>query len=388
MTEAYISPKILVWGRERLGYSVEKLSRAIQVKTERLLKWEEGELKPTFRQAQKIANTLKIPFAYLYLSNPPKEEIPIPDLRIVTGIRDRKLSPDFHDLFHSIKRKQDWYREYLEFHNIQKHGFVGSCLPDSDPVQIAQDIKNTLKIDKSVHMKTHSWTEYLRLLVDKIESIGVLVFRSGIVGNNTHRPLDVAEFRGFAISDDLAPVVFINTKDSKAAQIFTLIHELVHIWLGQSGISDITSEITVSEIDNKIERFCDLTAAEFLVPKSEFKRIWNYSRDIQNNIQQLARDFRVSTVVILRRGLELSLISRKDFITHLEIEKSKQIKTEKGKSGGDFTKTFSARNGRLLLNAVFESVLDSTLMFREAAGILDIKAQTVASLAEDYRFAS
>lgn len=388
MAEAYISSKILYWGRERLGYSIEKLANSVQVNPEKLEEWEKGEVNPTYRQAQRLAKALKIPFTYLFLSDPPEQQISIPDLRVITGHREQSLSVEFQDVFNSIRRKQDWYREYLISQNVTEHAFVGYNSEDSDPSSLAGDIKSALQIENDFFLTATSWSDYMTQLTKKVESIGVLVFRSGIVGNNTHRALNVDEFRGFALCDDLAPAIFINTKDSKAAQIFTLIHELAHIWIGQSGISDITSDLDTMVIDNEVERFCDKTAAEFLVPETEISTRWNDSVDIEDLIQQLARVFRVSTVMILRRGLELGTISRADYFTHMEIEKTKQLKDVKKRSGGDFNNNFAARNGHLLINAVFESVLEGKTLIREAATILDTKSPTLASLAENFRFAS
>jgi len=114
-----------------------------------------------------------------------------------------------------------------------------------------------------------SFENYYTQLRNKIEALGVLVMRNSVVGNNVHRRLDRNELRGFAISDDRAPVIFINTTDTPQAQIFTLLHEFAHLLLGESGVSDLSPHNP-----RKIERACNRLAAEFLVPSADFSELW------------------------------------------------------------------------------------------------------------------
>ena len=134
--------------------------------------------------------------------------------------------------------------------------------------------------------------------------------RSGIVGNNTHRQLSVDEFRGFALSDPYAPLVFINSRDSKGAQMFTLAHELVHIWLGVSGVSNL--EATYAP-NHRIERFCNRVAAEVLVPAIELRTEWPTARTQSRPLASLAQRFKVSSLVLLRRLRDLRFISEAQF---------------------------------------------------------------------------
>ena len=225
-------------------------------------------------------------------------------------------------------------------------------------------------------------------LVRAAEAARILVFRSGVVGNNTHRSLDVDEFRGFALSDPMAPAVFVNVRDAKTAQIFTFSHELAHLWLGESGVSDLNGETPGAEISDEVERFCDRAATEFLVPEGSFHYRWpEPPLDLGQVAQDLARAYRVSTTVILRRALELGRISRQDFYSQLEIERSRQTSSVRSGSGGSFRNSFVARNSAPLIAAVFESVLEGKALHREAATVLDIKTSTLSRLADEYRLA-
>lgn len=168
--------------------------------------------------------------------------------------------------------------------------------------------------------------------------------RSGIVGNNTHRPLSVDEFRGFVVADPYAPVIFINGKDARAAQIFTLIHELAHIWLGASGVSNERLGDTHHR-DADVEKICNATAAEFLVPASELRTRWKGDIDFSTQVRDLTRVFKVSGVVIARRATELKLVSWEEFFAFYQREREAWATTTKKASLSD-TPTFWARTIR------------------------------------------
>lgn len=387
-TEAIISPQVIRWARDRINLTPEKLAKSTQTDATKVREWEIGTSRPTYNQARELARVLRIPFAYLYLSTPPREALPIPDLRILPHGDYQRPSAEFLDILNSAKRKQDWYREFLQYQSTQPLSFVGSFTTKDDPKELAAEMRRTLSVDDDLQSSSNSWSEFLTRLVRATEEVRILVFRSGIVGNNTHRKLDVEEFRGFALNDPIAPAVFVNARDAIAARTFTLAHELAHLWIGKSGISDVATDIDYRQIENDIERFCDHAAAEFLVPEDGFKRRWNeYSTELDQKIQSLARVYRVSTTMVLRRALELDKITRVDFYRQLEIEKGRQTPTARRSSGGNFQNSLTARNSSILVSAVFESVLEGRVLYREAASVLDVKPSTLSRLVEDSRIA-
>jgi len=201
----------------------------LHVAVEKLEAWEQGRERPTLRKAQDLARKFKIPFGYLYLSEPPEETLPIPDLRTKSGSPPRKPSPDFLDVAYDALRKQDWYRDYLKNEQAERVPFVGRFTRSSPTLAIAEDIRHTLHLDHAFRHSVIGRDDFFNQLTRRAERAGVVVLRTGIVGSNTTRPLDPAEFQGFAISDPMAPLVFVNTRDFKAAQVFTFVHELTHI---------------------------------------------------------------------------------------------------------------------------------------------------------------
>nr|WP_240950831.1 ImmA/IrrE family metallo-endopeptidase [Collimonas pratensis] len=205
----------------------------------------------------------------------------------------------------------------------------------------------------------------------KAEAVGILVFKNGIVGNNTRRPLSVKEFRGFVISDQFVPAIFINGLDASAAWVFTLAHELAHIWLGESGISDISANS-----EDKHERFCNAIAAEILIPSERFLALWN---GVEGNddikIDYVRAHVKVSTYVIARRALEMGKISY-DYYSQLYRRVSEDGKN-KGKSGGNFYNTFPLRNSKKFTEFVTSLAVRGEISFREAGNLLNTNPNTV-----------
>ena len=265
MGRAHVTPELLAWARLRRGLSVEEVSKKLNVKPAAILDWETGERQPTFRQAQQLAHAVHIPFGYLYLSGPPVEELPVSDFRIMPGEAPREPSPDLLDLLNDVLGKQQWFREYRRLEGIEELPFVGRYKPTDPEEEVASDIRDVIDVD-GARERAPSWEAFLRELTQNAEQSGIMVMRSGVVGNNTSRPLDVHEFRGLSISDEVAPLIFINGRDFKGAQIFTFAHEMAHIWVGQGGVSNPDYGLSSERQDSAVEQFCNRVAAETLVP--------------------------------------------------------------------------------------------------------------------------
>src|SRR5712692_4949193 len=274
-TKAYITPQLLRWARERYGLSTAEAAERLHVSLDLLQEWEGGEALPTLRQAQDVASRLNVPLGYLFLSTPPSEDLPIPDLRRVADEPRSAASPELIDLVSDVLLKQEWYRDYQEREEAEPLPFIGKYSLADKPTTVATDIRQSIGLDATLRQEAQSLDGFLRKLIGRVESAGVLVLRSGIVQNNTHRALNVAEFRGFAISDRVAPLVFINGRDAKSAQIFTLGHELAHLWIGSSGISNPGYLRLPSQHENTTELFCNQVAANLLVPAEDFLSRWS-----------------------------------------------------------------------------------------------------------------
>jgi transcriptional regulator with XRE-family HTH domain len=221
-----VKAELLRWARDRASLTVD----ALLSKFPKLEQWESGELQPTLRQIESYARVTYAPVGYFFLSAPPEEPLPVPDFRAMVGREMRPASPNLRDMIYACQERQDWYRDNARMAGNDCFAFVGSVNLVSPIVETAAAMRRAMSFDLERLRTCSTWAGVLRLLIDEADRLGILVMCSGIVMNNTHRGLDAEEFRGFALSDDLAPLVFVNGADAKSAQVFTLAHELAHIW--------------------------------------------------------------------------------------------------------------------------------------------------------------
>jgi Zn-dependent peptidase ImmA (M78 family)/DNA-binding XRE family transcriptional regulator len=385
MVEALITPKMVSWARERVNWTPEKLAKKMYVSTEKINAWEnEAKLEhPSFRQAIELSNKLHIPLGYLYLNTPPTETVPLPDLRTTANRLLEKPSPEFIDTLYDAYRKQQWYRDYLQNEGFPRLEFAGKYKITDDLETIASDIQNTLGINDDLRKSSLNWDSFLTSLVYHTEQSRILVLRNGVVGNNAYRKLDINEFRGFAICDEIAPLVFINARDYKTAQIFTLIHEIAHIWIGKSGVSNLNFRLKDTQQSHTIDRLCDSIAGEVLVPRNQFIPKWNANQTISNNSNHLASDFKVSAFVILRRAYNLDLITKDDFISNYD-ELLTKIKPKSKEGGGDFHKLLKARNSYTLMSTLIMGLADGSVSPKEASLLLNIRPSSLKGVEDSF----
>lgn len=374
MIRVEVEPKLLRWARERADMDADTLIRRFPKYHE----WESGKVQPTFKQLKKFAKTVHSPIGFFFLSKPPVEPIPIPDFRASGGSLPKRLSLNLIHTIYMCQQRQAWYRDFARAEGMSKLPFVGSAKVTTDIETVAADIRSTLNFDLEERRELPTWSDALRRFISKTEEIGVLVMVSGVVGNNTHRRLNSDEFRGFALADDLAPLVFINGQDYKSAQMFTIAHELAHIWLGQSAISDSNPNLIPSQ---EVESWCNKVAAELLVPVEVLREEYGKDGNLSQEIDRLARRFKVSTLVILRRMHDIGKLSKKQFRKAYEDELQK-LQTVKKRGGGDFYPTEITRVGERFARALIASTLEGSTSFTESFRLLGFwKTRTFNELA-------
>jgi Zn-dependent peptidase ImmA (M78 family) len=357
-----IKPKMLKWAITRAGDRGD----ALHEKFPALHDWIAGDSQPTLKQLESFAKAAYIPIGYLFLPDPPDEALPIADLRTMGSKRIGASSIDLLDTVHLCQQRQDWYREYSERNGDSAHEYVGSVTIKDSADKVAGAIRK--QIDFSLEDQRSSLTadDTLRHFIGKAEEAGILVMMSGVVGSNNRRTLDPEEFRGFAIADPYAPLVFINGADAKAAKLFTLAHELAHIWLGESAVSNAG---LASQPNHTTETWCNRVAAELLVPSESLRK--ELGREPLSKLQALARSYKVSTLVILRRLLDLKAIDRDEFRETYQRELRKLTPTRVS-GGGDFYLTQAVRLSRRFAKALIASTLEGHTLFTDAFQMLGI----------------
>lgn len=369
-----IKPELIRWAIDRSRLPVNDLVQAFP----KLDEWRRGERMPTYIQLEKFAKKTMTPFGYFFLDSPPDEKLPIPDFRTVGDVPIQRPSPNLIETIHAMQRRQTWMRENLMDEGEEPLAFVGSAKRVRQIDSLALRISAALELDTGWAEHHRTWEDALRALRNSAERIGILVATSSTVRLNTHRHLDPQEFRGFVLCDDYAPLIFVNGADSKSAQMFTLAHELVHLWIGQDGLFNL---IKMMPHDDEIERFCNRVAAEFLVPGRKLSALWTDARNTDKPFHTLARVFKVSPVVVARRALDLKLISKAAFFQFYEQEQQEWRRRRaqekaKRKSGPNFYDVQDLRLGKRFAYAVVRAGREGRLLYRDAFHLTDLKGTT------------
>ncbi len=305
-TRIKISPETLVWATERRGYTTDSLFDVYP----KALDWIREESLPTVNQLESFAKKIHVPFGFLFLKKPPTEKIPITFYRS-NGVIVESPPLEIKDLVNSIKSKQEWLRDYFVDNNYESLSFVGD-LKDFSKIKVeegAEIIRRALSINKKWFKETNK-SGVFRYWIDKIESNRVFIISTGFVKNNK-RPIDVEVCKGFTLVDDMCPFIYINTNNLGGGRIFTLIHELVHVFVGNSiGVS----YEPIHPSSQPLENFCDQIASELLVPKRDFELIWNsIFGSFTEKFTRIANIFHISKLVIAKKALDSKYIELADF---------------------------------------------------------------------------
>ncbi|MGK9367323.1 ImmA/IrrE family metallo-endopeptidase [Melioribacter sp. Ez-97] len=374
--EIKINNDILLWAIERSGLSVDEISQKIPS----FLSWLEGKKSPTIKQLKTFARKVYLPFGYLFLEKPPEEKLPIPFFR--TNIANKEKIPiNIFDAILIVQQRQAWLSNYLKENDYDRLNFVGKFRNKRFHIEeVVADIRNILNLKESWARELSTWEDAKKYLADKIEESGIIINFSSIVGNNTRRKIKVEDCRGFVLIDEYAPFLFVNSADSKSAQIFTLAHELAHIWLGESAGFDFRNLLPA---DNPTEILCDKIAAEFLVPEKELKTVLTSEK----SIEKIAKVFKVSRIVVARRLLDLEEIDRNSFLEfYNEYIKRDFDRSEEKEGGGDFYKTQRKRLSTRFLSYVNQAVTTNKLLLREAYQLTGLKGDTYNKFVKEHLY--
>ncbi len=383
--QALITPSVIKWAREKSHYSLDTVAKKIGILPNKLKEWEQGLSLPSLTQAKKMSQIYRRSLATFYLPHPPKDFPLLKDFRTVEG-KAPKYSPPLVFLMRHIQERQAWLSQHLQEQGYNKLQFIGSFNVKSSVQTVAQNIIHTLWGNERQYSEVldnaHNVEALLTQWIKQCERKGIFISRTGNL--NSHNPIPVKEARGFVISDPYAPFVFINSKDSNNAKLFTLLHELAHLWLDISGVPD--HFLTSYKIKkSSIESFCNQIAAEILLPKKKIKTFLKVNQFTAQKLKGLINKYcpklKVSSLALLVRLKSLSLIKsqifetlKKEYIKESEQyrkERDKKMKKNSGGPNSNLLKIYA--NGESFTKIVFFSYKEGVLTGREASNLLDMK---------------
>jgi len=371
--EVNVNANILTWAIVRAGYELQTFTD----KFPKVQLWIEGKKKPTVKQLEEFSKKVHLPFGYLFLPEPPKEHLPIPFFRS-SGNQAEKVSINVYDTILLMHQRQDWLSNYLKDNHFEQLSFVGKFRNITNVQSIVADIRNTLNLPENWASQFRTWQEAQDHLVLYIEDKGIITVFNGVVENNGFRKIPVDDCRGFVLVNEMSPFMFINNADWKSAQLFTIVHELAHIWTGHSAGFDFRK---LQPADDPIEILCDKIAAEFLVPANSFNEVWNHNPSIQN----ASRYFKVSEIVIARRALDTGKLTKGQFFAFYEEYSNREFaKKEQQNSGGDFYATTKKRLSLTFASHINNAVKSGNLLYRDAYKLTSLKGDTFHNFFSKY----
>ena len=353
---------------------------------ELLHKWKTGEKVPTFNQIKDMSKKTNVPFGYFFLDKPPVEKCPIVEYRTIDSTMAAEPSRNLVDTVDLMTDIQEWMVEYAVENGQEELEYVGSVTEETDVRFAADNIRKRLDMDVDWYAHMQNAGESFRHVKRKMESIHVLVMMSGIVGNNTRRKLSIDEFRAFTLVSKYAPLIFINSCDSDNGKLFSILHELAHVWVGENSFYNAPAGVNSGK--RKVERFCNAVAAEILVPSEIFLEKWKSSNDeISDKIEKIAKNFRCSRFVVARKALEHGKISQEVYERMVreytrKFEEWQKEQKEKRESGGSYYRNLASKLDRNFILALARSAAEGRTQYAEIYRLTNTNRKTFGKLLE------
>lgn len=383
--KAFITPNVLKWARESARMTEEIAAAKVSVPLDKLKEWETGTSQPTIKQAQNLAKAYKRPFALFFLPEIPRDFQPLQDFR-KSGSKSLTTSSIF--IIREIQQKQAWLSDVYSENNEEELSFVGRFTINDNPQKVAQDILSTLKINPAFYKSENPIKEW----IDAAEKNGIFISRTSFI--HSRLKLDSEELQGFAIADKHAPFVFVNSDDWNAPQLFTLVHELAHIWIAETGISnEVEPELKNKDKFNPIELFCNEVAANALMPKEIVFNFGTSSFQSSKDVFKAAKLLGVSSFALLVRALNLDIISTSnyqklkrqadiDFADYLkrEAEKKAKQKEKENPGGPNYFLLQLNRNSRLFTQTVLDAFRGGFIEPTLASNLLNVQVNKFQKL--------
>lgn len=352
----------------------------------RLMSWYSGEKIPTFNQIEEASRATGIPLGYFFLNTPPKEDRTLLEYRTVDSLELEKPSRNLLDTIHDMEQIQEWAKNQMVTDGFSELDFVGSMAGVTEVSAFVTQIRQVLDLPRDWFIFAKTPADSYRYLRSRISNAGVIVMMNGIVGNNTHRPLEINEFRAFAIADEYAPLIFINSNDSINGKLFSLLHEFAHILIGKSNF--FNDRYSAHGHVNQIETICNATAAEILVPSDLFVEKWNEAiseNDVKTTITVLAKYFKCGITVIARKAMDHGYIMPQEYTQVAQLAVylyNEQRKKAKENPGGDYYRTAASRIDQRFFRMLAGSVAEGKTLYSDAFRLTHTNRATFRELVQ------
>lgn len=380
-----IAPETMSWVIQHI--EVEKVNESM---LKNIQQWKSGEKKPTFNQVEILSKATNIPLGYFFLKTPPIEDISLLKYRTVDSLELRNPSRNLIDTINDMEDVQEWMRDHLIASGNLILEFVGSQKNNENAQQIAEIMRKELGLKIDWYTQSQSaWDSFKKIRLSA-DTIGILIMMNGIVGNNTHRKLEIEEFRAFTLTDDYAPLIFINTNDSQNGKLFSLLHEMAHIWIGKNNF--FNDRYGMAANVDATETLCNEIAGELLVPNSIFVQQWRKqfgNITLIEKVNFLASYFKCGTTVIARKALNNKYIVFQQYNEIAQEAVSRFNELQRGKkddeSGGNYYNTMAARLDNRFLNILANSVQEGKTLYSDAFRLTHTNRKTFIELLEKIR---
>lgn len=378
----HVKPEIIHWILQTI--QLENIASSV---LDLLHKWQTGEKIPTFNQVEDMSKKINIPFGYFFLDKPPIEDCPIIEYRTIDSSMIAEPSRNLVDTVDLMMDIQEWMAEYVVENGQEELEYVGSAAGVTDALSVAKDIRKRLDISIDWYGDRRNAKDSFLFLKRKIENIQILVMMSGIVGNNTRRKLNVDEFRAFTLVNKYAPLIFINSCDSDNGKLFSILHELTHVWIGENSFYN--DQMGISFENHGVEKLCNAVAAEILVPTAPFLEKWKSNNDGGlEKIEEMAKAFRCSKFVVARKALDYGKISQKIYESAIreftkEFKDWQEKQRENKDSGGNYYRNLASKMDRNFVTALARSASEGRTQYTEIYRLTNTNRKTFGKLLEE-----
>jgi len=383
--EAFVTPSVMKWAREKAGYDIPTAAEKIRRPESDVEAWENGSDRPSMAQARRASEVYSRSLAVFYLPEPPKDFATLRDFRHMPSGQPREYSPELALLVRQVHVRQAWIRESLVGEKMPEVGFVGSVTSDVPPMKVAHSIRQDLSITPQEQMACPSRHAALRLWIDKAEEAGLFICRqSGI---------ECQEARGFVLVDAFAPFIYLNSTDALVAQLFTLVHELAHVWMGQPGLSNLEGLGRRARTpDAQVEVFCNRVAAEALVDQNVFAELWasaDAQLDLQQRVEWVSGKLKVSEEAVARRLMDRGQITVERYRELRSfygerwraLRRRERARLRESPGGPSYYVVKVAAIGRSFTQTVAAAYHRGDISGRDASGLLGVKINHLTDLA-------